>query len=186
MEEIYEETGITLPRPFLPGAGALLITAGVSLLLWSDILVDLAIALLGVLALLLGLGFFLAGHFLGRSGIPSILLFIAGLFSILSGILALLRRDLVLDLIIYLGAAMAILAGLFLVFMGSLLSVRGPVRRGFLGAGGALLITGVALALFPGPVARFLLAAGGAVLAAAGCAALLFAFIRGRGIPCSP
>jgi hypothetical protein len=179
-EEMPEETWITLPPSFLPALGALLVVAGSCLLLWSEILVGLFAVILGLLAILLGLGFLAAGHFLGRAGVPSLLLFIAGLSSLILGLLALLRRDLVFDLVIYLGAVIAILAGLFLLFIGSLLSLQGWGRRVFLWGGTGILLAGISLALFPALVARLLIAAGGAVITGAGCGVLFLAFSRRR------
>ncbi|MGE5831519.1 MAG: DUF308 domain-containing protein [Methanomicrobiales archaeon] len=174
------ETWITLPPALLPAVGVLLMVAGLCLLLWSDVIVSLVILFLGVLAILLGLGFLAAGHFLGRAGIPPVLLFIAGLASILVGILAFLRRDLVADLIIYLAAGIFVLLGAFLLFIGGLLSSRGWGRRAFLWVGLALLAGGIVLAVFPGEVARAILAAGGALLIVAGAAALLVSYAGRR------
>ena len=172
-EEILQETRITLSPLVLPLAGALLMAAGLCLLIWSDIIVDLVVAFLGILAILLGLGLLAAGHILGRAGVPPVFLFIGGVASILVGILALLREDLVIDLILYLTAGIAVLLGAFLLFIGAILSLPGWGRRGFLLLGAALLIGGIALALFPGPVGGFLLAAGGVLLLLAGGAVLL-------------
>jgi uncharacterized membrane protein HdeD (DUF308 family) len=180
-EEFLQETWITLPPPSLPAAGVILILAGVCLLVFTRMIVDLLIGILGILAILLGLGFLAAGHFLGRGGIPPVLLFIAGFASIMMGILAFLRQDIVADLILYLTAAIAILSGILFLFIGGLLSVRGWGRRAFLGGGTVLLLMGIALALFPGLAARLLLASFGLALLTAGCAALLLAFTsRGK------
>jgi hypothetical protein len=182
--EVPQETWTALPHGLLPQPGFLLIAAGISLVLWSDMLVGLFTVFLGVLALILGIGFLAAGLLLGRAGIPPVLPVIAGLFSIIIGILAFLRRDLVLDLILSLAATLSILAGLFLLFLGGLLPVQGWGRRVFLGAGAAFLIAGMALFLFPGPVARVLLVTGGAVIVGTGCAALFLAISRRRdGLP---
>jgi uncharacterized membrane protein HdeD (DUF308 family) len=179
-EEILQETWIELPPASLPAAGIILILAGLCLLFWTDVIVEILIGILGILAVLLGLGFLAAGRFLGRGAIPRVLLFIAGLFSIMTGILAFLRRDLVADLIIYLAAAIAILSGIFLLFIGGLLSIRGWGRRAFLWGGTVLLIMGIALALFPGLAARLLLISFGVALLAAGCAVLLRALTARR------
>jgi hypothetical protein len=178
-DEILRETWITVPAAALPVAGAILVAAGLCLILWTDAIVDLALLLLGILAILLGTGFLAAGHLMGRAGFPPVLLFIAGLTSVLVGILAILRPDIATDLVIFLTAGIAILLGAFLLFIGGLLSLPGWGRRAFLWGGLALLVGGIALALFPGPVGRGLLAAGGAVLLAAGCGALLIS-LAGR------
>ncbi len=141
-EEILQETWITLSPYFMPAAGVLLVAAGIALLAWSDLIVNLVIALLGVFAVIIGLGFLVAGHLMGRAGILPVLLFIAGFSSILIGILVFLNRDLVFDLIIYLGAAIAVVCGLFLLVIGGLLSVEGWGRRAFLLAGAVLLVAG--------------------------------------------
>jgi hypothetical protein len=151
-------------------------------MVWSDLLVNLFIIVLGILAIILGLGFIAGGHFMGRTGILPVLLFIAGLTSILIGILVFLERDLVFDLIIYLGTVIAILGGLFLLFIGGLLSVRGWGRRVFIGGGAGLLLAGSALLLFPNLITRILLASGGAVIAGTGCGILLFTLVREREI----
>jgi hypothetical protein len=177
-EEIRQETWITLPPSFLPAAGALLIAAGISLIVWSDLLVNLFIIILGVLAILLGIGFIAGGHLVGRTGIFPVLLFMAGLSSIMVGILVFLRRDLVFHLIIYLGAGIAILAGLLLLFIGGLLSVHGWVRRVFLGGGAGLLLSGSALLIFPTLVTRILITTGGAVIAGAGCLVILISLLE--------
>jgi hypothetical protein len=183
MEEVtLQETGITLPPALLPAAGALLVAAGIALIVWSDILVNLFIIILGILAIILGMGFIAGGHFMGRIGIFPVLLFIAGLLSIMIGILVFLRRDLVFHLIIYLGAVIAILAGLFLFFVGGLLSVHGWVRRVFFGGGAGLLLAGISLLLFPALVTRILITAGGAVIAGAGCLAILISLLQKAGI----
>jgi hypothetical protein len=183
MEEVaLQETWIHLPPALVPAAGALLVAIGISLMVWSDLLVDLFIILLGILAIILGMGFIAGGYFMGRAGLHRVLPIIAGLASILMGLLVFLERDLVFDLIIYLGAVLAILGGLFLLFIGGLLSVHGWGRRVFLGGGAGLLLSGIALLLFPALVTRILLAAGGAVIAGAGCGILLFALIRKREI----
>ena len=177
-EEILQETWITLPAAFLPALGVLLIVAGICLLVWSDILVNLVIVFFGVLAVILGIVFLAAGHFMGRAGILPVFLLIAGLSSIMIGILTFLWRDLVFDLIIYLGATIAILAGLFFLFIGGLSSLHGWGRRVLLGGGAVFLLIGIALVLFPVLVTRVLLTAGGAVIAGAGCVAIFFAFVR--------
>ena len=172
-EEMLQETWITLPPVLLPAAGILFLVAGVCLLLWGDAMVSLVIVFLGCLSILLGLGFIAAGHFLGRAGIPPLLLFIAGISSLMAGILTLLRRDLVADLLVYLAAGIAILSGVFLIFIGGLLSLRGWGRRAFLLGGLALLAGGILLAVFPGEVVRAILSTGGVLLMAAGAAILL-------------
>lgn len=168
-------TWLVLPWTFVAAAGAFLIAAGLSLIIWSDLLVNLFIMVLGLIAILLGLVILAGGHFMGRAGFPSILLLATGLVSLLIGLLVFLRRDLVFDLIIYFGAAIAMLAGLFLLFLGSLLSLRGWVRRVILLGGSGLLLTGIALVLFPALVTRILIVAGGAMLAGTGCIAIYFA-----------
>jgi hypothetical protein len=185
-EEGLEVTGIILPPAFFPAMGILLLAAGICLLVWSDLLVNLLAVMTGILAILLGLGFLAAGHLMGRTGVHPVLLLIAGFISILLGGLALLRRDIVFDLVIYAGALAAILGGLLLLFIGSLLSGHGPWRRLFLWGGGGLLALGIALALFPAPVTRFLLAAGGFIIAGAGAAVLLLSLPWGRVITPRP
>jgi len=182
-EEILQETWITFSPYFLPAAGVILLVLGVALLAWSDLFVNLFIVLLGVFAVVLGLGFIVAGHLMGRAGVLPALLFIAGFASILVGILVFLNRDLVFDLIIYLGAAIAFACGLLLLVVGGLLSIEGWGRRAFLWGGAVLLATGIALALFPDLVTRILIGAGGAVLAGAGCVILFFSLRRSHEIP---
>jgi hypothetical protein len=180
MEAELQETWINLSPSVLPAAGAILVVTGLSLILWSDILVNVIVVTLGILAILLGIGFLAGGHFLGRIGVLPLFLFLAGFLSIVIGILAFLRRDLVFDLIIYLGAGLAILAGLLLLFIGGLLSVHGTGRRVFLAGGTAFLLLGVFLALFPALISRIIIGAGGVAIAGAGGAVLFMALARNR------
>jgi hypothetical protein len=166
---------LVVPWILVAGAGVFLIAAGLSLIIWSDLLVDLFSLILGLVAILLGLGLLAGGLFLGRAGFLSLLLPAAGLVFLLMGILVFLRRDLVFVLIIYFGAVAATLAGLFLLFLGSILTLRGWVRWVILLAGGGLFLTGITLVLFPVPVTRILIDAGGAMIAGTGCIAVYFA-----------
>ncbi|MDD1664106.1 MAG: hypothetical protein LUQ32_02020 [Methanomicrobiales archaeon] len=174
-EGMAQGTWLVLPWTFVAAAGAFLVAAGISLIIWSDLLVNLFILALGLVAILLGVVILAGGHLLGQAGFPSILLLAAGLLSILIGLLVFLRRDLVFDLIIYFGAAIAMLAGLFLLFLGSILSLRGWVRWVIFIGGSGLFLTGIALALFPALVTRILIAAGGLVIAGTGCIAIYLA-----------
>jgi uncharacterized membrane protein HdeD (DUF308 family) len=180
MEESFEETRIILSPSILPVAGVLLLIAGLSLLFLGDLIVDIVASLLGILAILLGIGFLAWGHFVGRGSLTRILLFITGFLSLMVGFLTFLRRDLILDLVLFLGAGIAILAGLLLLLLGGILSVRGWARRLILGGGVLFLAAGIALSLFPAITTRLLLSAAGVVIAGAGCAALFSAFPRGR------
>jgi hypothetical protein len=183
MEETLEETWIILSPLVLPVAGALLVLAGLSLILWSDVLVTLLAGILGILVILLGIGFLAGGHLVGRNSLPQLLLFIAGFLSLMMGILAFLRRDLVFDLVLSFGAGLVTIAGILLLLLGSILSVRGWARRLVLGGGIVLFIAGIALFIFPTLVARILLSAMGTVIAGAGFAAFFSAFLPGRELP---
>ena len=127
------------------------------------------------MAILIGLVILAGGHLMGRAGFPSILLLSTGLVFILLGILVFLRRDLVFDLIIYFGAAIAVLAGLLLLFLGSILSLGGWVRWVILLGGSGLFLTGIALVLLPALVTRILIASGGVMIAGTGCIVIYFA-----------
>ena len=166
---------LVLPWTIVAAAGVFLIVAGLSLVIWSDLLVNLFVLALGLVAILLGLVVLAGGHLMGRAGFPSVLLTAAGLLSLLFGLFVFLRRDLVFDLIIYFGAAIAVLAGLLLLFLGSLLSLRGWVRWVILLGGSGLFLTGIALVLLPALVTRILIASGGATIAGTGCIAIYFA-----------
>ena len=107
-----------------------------------------------------------------RNGI-SIMLMV--LLIILIGLFVFLGRDLVFDLIIYFGVGTAMLTGLVSLFLGSLLTIRGWGRRMILLGGSGLLMTGIALILFPNLAARVLITAGGVMTALAGCLVILFA-----------
>ncbi len=179
-DEIYRETWIVFPSIPLSVVGLVLLAAGIALILWTEIIVGVVIAFLGVIAILIGLALVSAGFIMGRSRVPPALLFIAGFASILVGIFSLVRPDLVADLVIYLSAAIGILVGAFLLFIGAILSLPGWGRRSFLASGIAFLVAGIALAVFPGPTSRFLLDAGGVILAGTGCVALFIAYTRRR------
>ena len=170
-----EETWWIVPWTVVAALGAFLVLAGISLVLWSDLLVDIFIFALGVLAIALGIAVLAGGHLLGRAGHPSIFALAGGIVAILFGAAVIFRHDLVLALIIYAGAAAAILIGLPLLVLGMLLSLGGWVRWAILLAGLGLLASGAALALFPALVSRILVLAGGAGVALAGCLALSLA-----------
>jgi hypothetical protein len=102
-EERLEETGIILPPAFFPAMGVLLPAAGICLLIWNDLLVNLLAVMTGIVAILLGLGFLAAGHLMGRTGVPCSPPH-RRIHLHPSGGLALLRRDIVFDLLIYAGA----------------------------------------------------------------------------------
>jgi len=172
---MVQGTWLVLPWTFFAAAGAFLVAAGLSLIIWSDLLVNIFILILGLIAVLLGIGILAGGHLMGRAGFSSILLLATGLVSILLGLLVFLRRDLVFDLIIYFGVAIAMVAGLFLLFLGSILSLGGWVRRVIFLGGSGFFLTGIALVLFPALVTRILIAAGGAMIAGTGCIAIYFA-----------
>jgi hypothetical protein len=172
---VVQGTWLVLPWTFFAAAGAFLIAAGLSLIVWSDLLVNFFILALGLMAILLGVVVLAGGHLMGRAGFPSILLLAAGLVSILVGLLVFLRRDIIFDLIIYFGAAVAMLAGLFLLFLGGILSIRGWVRRVILLGGIGFFLTGIAIVIFPALVSRILVAAGGMMIAGTGCIAIYYA-----------
>ena len=174
-EGMPEGTWLVLPWTFIVAAGVFLVAAGISLIVWSDILVNLVILLLGLLAIILGLGLLTGGHLMGRAGFPSILLLVTGLVSILVGLLIFLRRDIIFDLIIYSGAAVAMLAGLFFLFLGGILSIHGWGRRVILLGGSGFFLTGIALVIFPELVTRILITAGGLMIAGTGCLAIYYA-----------
>ncbi|MDD1664915.1 MAG: hypothetical protein LUQ32_06135 [Methanomicrobiales archaeon] len=174
-EGIAQGTWLVLPWTFVAAAGVFLVAAGFSLILWSDLLVNLFILILGLIAILLGVIILAGGHLMGRAGFSSIPFLATGLVSILVGLLVFLKRDLVFDLIIYFGAAIAMLAGLFLLFLGGILSLRGWVRLVILLGGSGFFLTGIALALFPALVTRILIAAGGLMIAGTGCIAIYLA-----------
>jgi len=175
-EGIAQGIWLVLPWTFIAAAGVSLVAAGFSLILWSDLLVNLFILILGLIAILLGVTILAGGHLMGRgAGFPSIPFLATGLVSILVGLLVFLKRDLVFDLIIYFGAAIAMLAGLVLLFLGGILSLRGRVRLVILIGGSGLFLAGIALALFPALVTRILIAAGGLMIAGTGCITLYLA-----------
>jgi len=174
-EGVVQGAWFILPWTLVAAGGVFLIAAGLSLIIWSDLLVNLFILILGLTAIILGVVVLVGGHLMGRAGFPSILLLATGLFSLLIGLLVFLRRDLVFDLIIYFGAAIAMLAGLFLLFLGSILSLGGWVRRVILLGGSGFFLTGIALVIFPALVTRILIAAGGLMIAGTGCIAIYFA-----------
>ncbi|MDD1661756.1 MAG: hypothetical protein LUO97_01410 [Methanomicrobiales archaeon] len=174
-EGMFEETWFILPWTVVAAAGALLLAAGISLVIWSDLFVDLFILVLGLVAILAGIAILAGGHLMGRAGFPSIFLLAAGLFSLLVGLLVILWRDLAFDLIIFSGAAMGMLAGLFLLFLGSILSLSGWIRGVILIGGGGFFLTGIALVLFPALVAHILIVAAGLLLAGTGCLAISLA-----------
>jgi hypothetical protein len=174
-EGMAEGTWFVLPWTFIAAAGVFLVAAGLSLIVWSDLLVNLFILVLGLLAILLGLGVLTGGHLMGRAGFPSFLLLATGLVSILVGLLVFIRRDIIFDLIIYSGAAVAMLAGLFFLFLGGILSIHGWVRRVILLGGSGFFLTGIALVIFPTLVTRILIAAGGMMIAGTGCIAIYYA-----------
>jgi hypothetical protein len=174
-EVMAEGTWMVISWTLVAFAGVFLVLAGLSLIIWSDLLVNIFVIILGLLAIFLGLGLLAGGHLMGRAGFPSIFLLFFGLASILTGLSVFLWRDLVFDLIIYAGAGIAMLTGLLLLFLGSILSIRGWGRRMILLGGSGLLITGIALILFPNLAARVLVTAGGVMTALAGCLAILFA-----------
>ncbi|HXW99149.1 MAG TPA: hypothetical protein VEI51_05455 [Methanomicrobiales archaeon] len=170
-----KETWWIVPWTVVAALGGLLVLAGISLVLWSDLLVDLFIGALGVLAIVLGVAVLTGGHLLGRARPPSIFLIAGGIVSILFGVAVIFRHDLVLDLIIYAGAFVAILIGLALLAVGLLLSLGGWIRWAILLGGLGFLASGAALALFPDLVSRVLVTAGGAMIALCGCLAIWLA-----------
>jgi hypothetical protein len=67
------------------------------------------------------------------------------------------------------------LAGLFVLFLESILSLRGGMRWVIFIGGSGLFLTGITLALFPALITRILIAAGGLMIAGTGCIALYLA-----------
>jgi hypothetical protein len=174
-EGMIQGAWFILPWTLVAVAGVFLVAAGLSLIVWSDLLVNLVILALGLIAIVLGVVILAGGHLMGRAGFPSLLLLAAGLVSLLIGILVFLSRDLVFDLIIYFGAAAAMLAGLFLLLLGSIISHRGWVRWVILLGGIGFFLTGIALVLFPAMVTRILIAAGGLMIMGTGFIAIYLA-----------
>lgn len=173
-----------IPAPWiLPVAGILLLAAGAALILWSDPVLDLLAVLLGALDILVGLGCLAAAPFLLRAGIHPLPAILAGFLLLITGFLVILWHDVVIGLLLWLGAGLSLIAGLSLLLLGGLISVPGPARWILLGGGGVLLASGLSLLLFPAATGLLLLDIGGIVLAGAGCLVLLLTVPGRAGTP---
>ena len=153
--------------------GIILVILGLAAIFFTEAVLHILVFMLGLFALITGIGLLIAAWKAARQDFPWWPLLIAGIFAILVSIVSFIRPDLVTAVIVILIAVLAIVVGLLLAVYGWVLPEGLVSRLIFFIVGLLILIIGILMVVFPMPSATVLLRTMGLFSIIAGAICLI-------------